>query len=81
MSSPDTASAHSSVRSEENATAIPIESEIYIDPVVEKRLLRKLDFRLISFAFFSYFTSNLVRNNMRKSVPLLFLHQEMLTCL
>ncbi|KAL9547003.1 hypothetical protein MBANPS3_006390 [Mucor bainieri] len=67
MSSPDTASVHSSVRSEENATAIPIESEIYIDPVVEKRLLRKLDFRLISFAFFSYFTSNLVRNNMQNA--------------
>ncbi|KAL0139316.1 major facilitator superfamily domain-containing protein, partial [Mucor lusitanicus] len=50
-----------------NATAIPIESEIYIDPVVEKRLLRKLDFRLISFAFFSYFTSNLVRNNMQNA--------------
>lgn len=66
MSSQDTTSVHSSVRSEENATAIPIQSEIYVDPVVEKRLLRKLDLRLISFAFFSYFTSNLVRNNMRK---------------
>lgn len=66
MSSPDTVLVHSSVRSEENATAIPIQSEIYVDPVVEKRLLRKLDLRLISFAFFSYFTSNLVRNNMRR---------------
>jgi hypothetical protein len=42
--------------------------EIIIDPEVERRLLRKLDFRLISFAFFSYFTSNLVRNNMRKNL-------------
>lgn len=60
----DEISVHSSY-SEEN-TAIPTQSEIQVDPVVEKRLLRKLDFRLLIFAFFSYFTSNLVRNNMRK---------------
>ena len=52
MSSPDIVSVHRSVRSG--------------DPVAEKRLLRKLNLCLTSFAFFSYFTSNLVRKNMRK---------------
>lgn len=47
-------------------TNVPVaKSTIEVDPAVEKRLLRKLDFRLMTFAFFSYFTSNLVRNNMR----------------
>ncbi|KAI8877952.1 MFS general substrate transporter [Backusella circina FSU 941] len=41
--------------------------EDILDPKVERRLLLKLDFRLLSFAFFSYFTSNLVRNNMQSA--------------
>ncbi|OAD08616.1 hypothetical protein MUCCIDRAFT_32942 [Mucor lusitanicus CBS 277.49] len=61
----DEVSVHSNY-SEEN-TALPTQSEIQVDPVVEKRLLRKLDFRLLTFAFFSYFTSNLVRNNMQNA--------------
>lgn len=60
----DKESVHSSF-AEENAAPTPAKPTIEVDPVVEKRLLRKLDFRLMTFAFFSYFTSNLVRNNMR----------------
>ncbi|KAI9469802.1 MAG: major facilitator superfamily domain-containing protein [Benjaminiella poitrasii] len=63
MSHSDDESIHTAV-SEEN-TAVPTKPTIEVDPVIQKRLLRKLDVRLLSFAFFSYFTSNLVRNNMR----------------
>jgi hypothetical protein len=36
------------------------------EPEVKKRLLRKLDSRLMVWAFFGYFANGLDRNNMRK---------------
>jgi hypothetical protein len=60
----DKESVHSSFNTE-TTSPIPAKPTIEVDPVIEKKLLRKLDFRLMTFAFFSYFTSNLVRNNMR----------------
>ncbi|KAI8971648.1 major facilitator superfamily domain-containing protein [Mycotypha africana] len=67
MSTPNSESIHSSSKSSDENTAMPNSRSIVVDPIVEKRLLRKLDFRLITFAFFSYFTSNLVRNNMQQA--------------
>ncbi|KAI9478460.1 MAG: major facilitator superfamily domain-containing protein [Benjaminiella poitrasii] len=58
-----------SIKSEstEGNTAVFDKSQIEVDPAIEKRLLRKLDIRLLTFAFFSYFTSNLTRNNMQNA--------------
>ena len=39
---------------------------VHIDPIVQKRLLRKLDVRMIIWGFFASFSSYLNRNNMRK---------------
>ena len=40
--------------------------EIPIDPQIERRLVRKLDLRLMIWAFLAYFANLLDRNNMRK---------------
>lgn len=36
------------------------------DPMVRKRLIRKLDLRLLIWSFLAYFANLLDRNNMRK---------------
>ena len=37
----------------------------YIDPVIEKRLVRKLDVRMLLWSFLAYFANLLDRNNLR----------------
>ncbi|OAD78824.1 hypothetical protein PHYBLDRAFT_107518 [Phycomyces blakesleeanus NRRL 1555(-)] len=53
-----------SAKIDDSITESETESLPEIDPVVEKRLLQKLDRRLIVWAFFSYLTNSLIRNNM-----------------
>lgn len=44
----------------------PPPEEVTIDPQIERRLVRKLDLRLMIWAFLAYFANLLDRNNMRK---------------
>ena len=37
----------------------------YIDPAIEKRLVRKLDLRMLLWSFLAYFANLLDRNNLR----------------
>ena len=36
------------------------------DPIIEKQLVRKLDIRMLTWAFFACFAKKLDRNNLRK---------------
>lgn len=48
-------------------SAVPQTTETkHIDPVIEKRLVRKLDSRMLLWSFLAYFANLLDRNNMRK---------------
>lgn len=42
--------------------------EVSIDPHIERQLVRKLDLRLMIWAFLAYFANLLDRNNMRKYI-------------
>lgn len=46
----------------------PPPEEVTIDPQIERRLVRKLDLRLMIWAFLAYFANLLDRNNMRKCI-------------
>ncbi|KAI9248881.1 major facilitator superfamily domain-containing protein [Phascolomyces articulosus] len=43
------------------------ESAPYIDPIIEKRLVRKLDLRMLLWSFIAYFANLLDRNNLQNA--------------